>query len=85
MREGQERMLADYQRHGAKLQRVRSLDQDCVGSNPVTPIFPSNRIWYRGVMVSHLTANQAYRNVVRVRVTAIPLATTQMTGTSAAP
>lgn len=29
-------------------------------------------LWYRGVRVSHLIANQAYRNVVRVRITAIP-------------
>ena len=41
-----------------------------------------NQIWYRGVMVSHQIANLTYRNVVRVRITAIPLATTQMTGTS---
>lgn len=41
-------------------------------------------IWYRGVMASQQIANLPYRNVVRVRITAIPLATTQMTGTSAA-
>ena len=45
---------------------------------------PTLALWYRGVMVSHLIANQAYRNVVRVRITAIPFATTQMAGTSAA-
>ena len=49
-----------------------------MGSNPTVGV------WYRGVMASQRIANPSYRNVVRVRVTAIPLATTQMTGTSAA-
>ena len=49
-----------------------------MGSNPTVGV------WYRGVMESQQIANLPYKNVVRVRVTAIPLATTQMTGTSAA-
>lgn len=36
--------------------------------------FPYTSLWHHGVMVSHLIANQAYRNVVRVRITVMPLA-----------
>ena len=49
-----------------------------MGSNPTVGV------WYRGVMESQQIANLPYRNVVRVRVTAIPFAATQITGTSAA-
>ena len=38
-----------------------------MGSNPTVGV------WYRGVMASQRIANPSYRNVVRVRVTAIPL------------
>ena len=44
----------------------------------------TRRLWYRGVMVTQRLAKSSYGNVVRVRVTAIPLAVTQMSATSAA-
>ena len=44
----------------------------------------THRLWYRGVMVTQRLAKSSYGNVVRVRVTAIPLAVTQMSATSAA-
>ena len=44
----------------------------------------THRLWYRGVMVTQRLAKSSYGNVVRVRVTAIPLAATQMSATSAA-